>query len=168
MKIVKSTLDDMEMIFQFYEMAIAHQKKVFHKNWEGFEKDRVEKELKVGLHYKIIERDVVVCIFVISLNDPEIWGEKDKTPSIYLHRIVTHPDFRGRFYVKTIRDWAIDYAKEHDLDCVRLDTWGDNPKLQQYYQYCGFTFLGIFTPSAVDTLPAHYSKNDLSFFEIEV
>jgi hypothetical protein len=41
------------------------------------------------------------------------------------------------------------------LDCLRLDTWGDNEELSDYYQQCGFTFLGVITPD-YNGLPKHY------------
>jgi RimJ/RimL family protein N-acetyltransferase len=48
-----------------------------------------------------------------------------------------------------------------------MDTWGDNQKLIDYYQKCGFKFLGIIIPDQAG-LPKHYNGISLSLFEIEV
>ena len=87
---------------------------------------------------------------------------------MYIHRIVTNPDFRGRGYVRVISSWAIVHAKAHQLRFVRMDTWGDNQKLIDYYQACGFNFLGLVSPPESPTLPAHYRGISLSLFEIDL
>ena len=87
---------------------------------------------------------------------------------MYIHRIVTNPEFRGRGYVRTITDWARDHARTNELRFVRMDTWGDNQKLIDYYQSCGFKFVGLMTPSPSATLPKHYNSIDLSLFEIDL
>ena len=49
-----------------------------------------------------------------------------------------------------------------------MDTWGDNQKLIDYYQDCGFKFLGVTTPEISDALPKHYVGISLSLFEIDI
>jgi hypothetical protein len=87
---------------------------------------------------------------------------------MYIHRIVTNPEFHGRRYVPIITGWAVNHAREKDLRFVRMDTWGDNQKLIDYYQSCGFKFLGLTTPAESPTMPAHYRGIDLSLFEIDI
>ncbi|MBS1497416.1 MAG: hypothetical protein JSU03_06735 [Bacteroidetes bacterium] len=55
----------------------------------------------------------ICCIFATAYNDPIIWGQKDEAPSIYLHRIVTNPVFRGKNYVLNIIDWAKEFGAKH-------------------------------------------------------
>lgn len=112
--------------------------------------------------------DVVVAVFAITFNDPIIWGVKDEQPSIYIHRIATHPDYRGNNFVKQIVAWAKEYCKENNRKFIRLDTWGDNEKLIQHYKNCGFTFLGLSPEMKSDSLPKHYDSLRLSLFEIQI
>ena len=35
-----STINDIDSIFQFYDMAVEYQKTKFNKHWKGFERDR--------------------------------------------------------------------------------------------------------------------------------
>ena len=168
MKIIASNVEDIETIFDFYDMAVIYQKTKFDKHWLPFDKAMVAKEVNDGLQFKIVEGDDVACVFAIAHDDPFIWKEKNADPSVYIHRIVTHPNFRGRHYVKAIIEWAKEYAKEHQKQYIRMDTWGDNQSLIDYYVRCGFRFLGIITPEASDTLPKHYSAITLSLFEIKV
>jgi DNA-damage-inducible protein D len=167
MHITNSTLQDHARIFELYDDAIAYQKKVFNKTWKGFDHEMVKNEIEENRQWKIVVDDQIACIFAITFNDAAIWAEKDQNDGIYIHRIVTNPDFRGANFVKTIVAWAIEYAKSLSRKCVRMDTWGDNQRLIDYYQECGFRFLGIITPDA-SGLPKHYTGIQLSLFEIEV
>ncbi len=168
MQIINSTTEDTATIFQFYGHAIAYQKTKFNKHWKGFDAELVATEIKENRQWKIMEGSTVVCVFAITFNDPIIWGEKDGQPSIYIHRIVTHPDHRGKNYVNAIITWAKTYCKENNKQFIRLDTWGDNEKLINYYISCGFTFLGLSKKMNSENLPSHYSGLTLSLFEIKI
>lgn len=168
MKIVQSTAADLEMIFSFYDLAVAYQKTKFEKHWLPFDPKMVSREIAEGLQFKIMEEDEVAAVFAITYSDPEIWGEKNNDPAIYIHRIVTHPRFRGRGYVKAIINWAKEHGRRQGKQFIRMDTWGDNQLLIDYYVHSGFRFLGTVTPEASDALPAHYSAIFLALFEIDI
>jgi len=166
-QVANSQPSDLDMIFDFYEMAIAHQKKVFNKHWQGFSKELVETEIAENRQYKILVNDEVACVFAVTFNDQLIWGDRDHD-AIYIHRIVTHPDFRGLSFVKEIITWARAFAAENHLKFIRMDTWADNEKLLEYYTSCGFNYVGVVTMEKTDGLPKHYEGISLSLFEIEI
>ncbi len=168
MQIVNSTAADIDTIFAFYDMAVAHQKKVFNKHWQGFNLALITQEVKENRQYKILVEGEVACIFAVTFNDPEIWGEKDLQPSIYIHRIATHTGFRGQGFVNKIIDWAKTYAKQHQIEYIRMDTWADNDKLLAYYTRCGFTHVGLIEVTPNSGLPKHYEGISLNLFEIKV
>lgn len=166
METVQSTQKDLEAIFALYDDAVAFQKTVSNKHWLPFDRDMVQTELNEGRQWKILENGAIACIFVIAYSDPYIWGERGEGNAIYIHRIVTNPAFRGGNYVQHIVTWARQHVKDTGNDFIRMDTWGDNEKLIAYYRQCGFTFLGVFSPSDISKLPSHYSDITLAFFEI--
>lgn len=168
MEIIQSTEKDLAEIFRLYDEAVAFQKTVSHKHWNQFDKPMVETEIKEGRQWKIMENGAIACIFMIAYSDPFIWGARGHGNAIYIHRIVTNPAFRGGGYVKAIVAWARQHVKETGNTFVRMDTWGDNDRLIEYYTHCGFTFLGVFTPDDTSKLPKHYSDITLAFFEMEV
>ena len=163
-----SKTHDIDAIFKLYDQAAEFQKTVFHKHWAGFERSLVEKEIAESRQWKILSNGEIACIFAITFNDPLIWREKDSDPSIYIHRIVTNPSFRGGRYVKDIVKWALDYAPGIGKEFIRMDTWGDNEKLKEYYLSCGFEYLGITQMDNTDGLPKHYEGLSLALFEIKV
>lgn len=165
LQVQSSLAADIDAIFQFYDMAIAHQKKVFNKHWQGFSREMVQTEIDENRQYKILVDGVVACVFAVTFNDQLIWGERDHD-AIYIHRIVTHPEFRGYSFVKEIIKWAKDYAAKNDIKFIRMDTWADNEKLLEYYTGCGFDYVGVVTMEKTDGLPKHYEGISLSLFEI--
>jgi hypothetical protein len=168
MQILNSTIEDIDTIFKLYDAAISFQKTKFDKHWQGFERSLVEIAIKENRQWKVIIDQNITCIFAITYEDELIWGEKNKDSAIYIHRIVTNPAFRGNNHIKIIIDWAKDYCKNNDKQFIRMDTWGDNQKLIDYYQNCGFAFLGLTTLEKSDNLPKHYEGAYLSLFEIKI
>ena len=168
MKIINSKTEDIDAVFKIYDAATAHQKKVAKKSWRGFERSLIEQEIAEKRHFIIKENEAVACTFVLTFNDAIIWKEANLQPSVYLHRIATNPDFRGRNYVKKIVDWAVNYAKENQKLFVRLDTHSGNERINEYYTNCGFTYKGISEIEWTADLPEHYKEGSFSLFEIEI
>ncbi len=168
MEISNADANDFETIFSLYDAAIEFQKTVFDKHWLGFDRNLVNTELAEQRLWKLIENGSVACIWSVAYADPMIWGKNSGDRAMYIHRIVTNPEFRGRGYVRTITDWAKGHARDNSLRFVRMDTWGDNLKLLEYYQKCGFAFKGRVTPTPSETLPKHYHGISLSLFEIDL
>ncbi|NJN77871.1 MAG: GNAT family N-acetyltransferase [Saprospiraceae bacterium] len=166
MTIQKSTIQDIDTIFNLYDEAIAFQKTVFEKAWEGFERSLVELEVSENRQWKIIIDNEIACIFAITFSDVEIWRERTE-PSVFIHRIVTNAKFRGRNFVLIIIEWAKEFCKKNDLEFIRIDTWGDNPRLVEYYIKCGFTFIDTIDVSQAKGLPKHY-RGILARLEIKI
>ena len=73
-----------------------------------------------------------------------------------------------RFPLKTkIIEWAREYCAINEKQFIRMDTWGDNQKLINYYVKCGFKFIGIVPLENTEGLPSHY-KGSLALFEIKL
>jgi ribosomal protein S18 acetylase RimI-like enzyme len=168
MKFQTSDGEDFEEIFRLYDAAIEFQKTVFDKSWLPFDREMIAKEIAEKRHWKILADDKIACIFSVTFSDELIWKERNSDAAIYIHRIVTNPEFRGRKFVPKITDWAIDHAKSIGKKFVRMDTWGNNQKLIDYYTACGFQFLGAVEPTKSDDLPKHYEGITLSLFEIKI
>ena len=112
MKIFNSTIDDIDDIFKLYETARDFQKIKGAVLWPKFNRDLIETEISENRQWKIVINGQIACVWAITFNDPEIWEEKDLDPSIYIHRIATNPDFRGKNLVGEIINWSKNYAKK--------------------------------------------------------
>lgn len=167
-QVVNSLPADIDTIFKFYDLAIEHQKKVSPKQWQSFDRALVQQEIADGRQYKILVDGVIASIFAVTYSDPQIWLGKEDEAAVYIHRIVTHPDYRGYGFVKIIIDWAKEYSKTKPLDYIRMDTWADNEYLLKYYTSCGFNHVGEIEIAPESGLPKHYDGITLNLFEIKI
>lgn len=165
--ISNSELSDIPEIFRLYQLATDFQKLKFPGNqWPKFEEQLITTEVMEKRQFKITIDDKVACIWAITFSDPQIWEGSENEAAIYIHRIATNPEFRGRNFVQTIVDWAKNYAKKHDKQFVRMDTCGRNDSLIQHYVNCGFNYLGMHPLKDTSDLPVHYHNAEVCFFEI--
>ncbi|MGZ3751005.1 MAG: GNAT family N-acetyltransferase [Mucilaginibacter sp.] len=168
MEIANSTLQDIGTILRLYDEGTKYQKKVAEKHWQGFDKDLIEKEIQEKQQWKILVDGHIACVFSTRFSDPLIWKEKDNDPAIYIHRIAIDPLFRGQQFMKHIIAWSKVYAGENNKKFVRMDTWSENDKLNNYYISCGFKNLGVTYFGFEDDLPDHYGGSSASLFEMVV
>ena len=169
MEITNSTHQDLDFIFELFNSAIDYQKKNGYDLWPNFKRDLIEHEIKEKRHWKITEANEIVCVFSVMYNDPIIWGsEKDLDPSVYLHRIAINPEHKGRKIMTVIKEWSLAHGKENNKKFVRMDTWGNNESLRNYYIRCGFNYIGRQYLTKVEGLPEHYGGSVLSLFELEI
>lgn len=167
--IVNSDLQDVDTIFSLFDSAIAYQQKNGYDLWPQFSREMIQNEIAEKRHWKIMDDDIIACIFSVLYSDPVIWGlERDKEPAVYLHRITINPGYKGRNMMQLIKDWAIQHARELNKKYVRMDTWGNNISIRNYYIQCGFPHIGQQQLGQAEGLPSHYGGTLLSLFEIEV
>ncbi len=168
MEIQNSIIEDLDFILDLYKSATAYQKKRFISHWPEFEREMVVNEIVEKRQWKMIIDSEVVCIWATTFSDPLIWEDKNIDPSVYIHRITTNPNFRGKGLVKIIVEWSKNYATENGKNFVRMDTVGENLKLIEHYTSCGFDFLGLSQLTNTDGLPEHYHNAVVSLFELKV
>jgi GNAT superfamily N-acetyltransferase len=169
MEIKNCALKDADAILELYDAAMDLQMKKNMVVWPRFERSFIEKEIKEERQFKLMIGNEIACNWAITFEDKEIWEEKDKNDSIYIHRIATRPEYRGNRFIDVIVAWAKDYALSKRKSYVRLDTLGDNRKLIQHYTSAGFAFLGMFKLENTENLPAHYHKEpNCCLFEMKL
>ncbi|HRE76837.1 MAG TPA: GNAT family N-acetyltransferase [Flavobacterium sp.] len=167
-QIQNSNIDDTEDIFSLYKIATDFQKTRFTVHWPEFNRTLIETEIAENRQWKIVANDKIACVWATTFNDPQIWEERNEAPSVYIHRIASNPDFRGRNLVGQIVEWVKLYAKENKKQFVRMDTVDDNPDLINYHTKCGFDFLGLVKLKNTDGLPAHYDNATVSLFQMTI
>jgi len=169
MKVETSIYNDIVEIFRLYDLATNYQRIIFPKNtWPKFGQLLIETEIQEKRQFKIVIENQIACVWAITFTDPQIWEVRNIDPSIYIHRIATNPDFRGRNFVAEIVNWARGYAALHKKNFIRLDTCGNNKKLIRHYTLCGFDFLGMVQLQNADDLPIHYHNVEVCLFQISL
>ena len=168
MKICNSQVQDISTIFELYKIATNFQNDKSMVAWPNFERKLVKQEIEENRQWKLIIDDQIACIWATTDSDPQIWESKNNDPSIYIHRISTNPNFRGRSLVKYIVKWAIDYARKKNKKYIRMDTVGENHGLISHYKKCGFDFIGLSKLKKTSNLPLHYKNATVSLFQITI
>ena len=169
MTIKNVSIVDIDEVFRLYKIASEYQrekKKVIV--WPNFDRNMVETEITEKRQFKMLIENEVVCIWAITFSDEQIWEEKNKDNAIYIHRIATSPNFRGKKMVAKIVDWAKQFADEKEIQFIRLDTLGNNTRLIEHYKEAGFDFLGMHTLKNTSNLPEHYQEAPVCLFEIDL
>lgn len=168
MIIENSETKDTSEILGLYQIARDFQKTKGAVIWPNFEKELIETEIEEQRQWKILINNQIACVWSTTFSDPQIWQERNEDPSLYIHRIATNPNFRGQNLVLEIISWSKKYALKNEKKFIRMDTVGENEGLIQYYQKCGFDFLGLSKLKNTDNLPAHYHDATVSLFQMMV
>jgi RimJ/RimL family protein N-acetyltransferase len=158
MQIENCHLEDIDSIIELYDAARALQREKNMLVWPYFDRAYIQKEVEEQRQWKIMYGETIVCIWAITLEDKQIWGERDRDDAVYIHRIVTHPHYRGRRFIDTMVTWAKAYANHLNRRYIRLDTFANNTALIRHYLSAGFRSLGIFRLGDTRHLPLHYQE----------
>jgi ribosomal protein S18 acetylase RimI-like enzyme len=163
-------LNDTDAILQLYQAARNLQTQRQMVVWPHFDPAFIETEIRENRQWKLLADDgTIACNWAVTFADKEIWGERDLSDAIYIHRLCTNPQLRGNRFVETMVQWATSYARQLGKPYVRLDTLGNNTGLIKHYTSAGFTFLGIHRLTDTTTLPQHYQNEpNCCLFELAV
>nr|WP_299345746.1 GNAT family N-acetyltransferase [Allomuricauda sp.] len=110
------------------------------------------------LYVKTLEGKPIGAIVISTHMDEEyipIHWLTSNGNSTYIHRVCVHPDYQGKGFAQEMMDFAEDFTKKNGFNSVRLDTFSQNKRNQQFYEQRGYQKLGdIFFPKQ-STHPFH-------------
>ncbi|MEI9922002.1 MAG: GNAT family N-acetyltransferase [Bacteroidota bacterium] len=164
-KIINSELGDLPSIVQWFDESIAYQEKNGYPTWKNYDQDAIIRDINDRNSYKAVNNNGTGIVFSVTYRDPILWRQMDTGQSVYLHRIVVNPAFKGQKLFGVILDWAIDHMKQKGRKNIRMDTWAENPNIIEYYKKFGFEVVeNIVTPDT-EELPVHNRKLALTLME---
>ena len=169
MYLVKNTeIKDFDFICWMYDEAIRYQKRNNYVGWESIDKEYLKNEIENGLNYKLIQEDSILCAWGVVFSDPLIWREKENGSSIYMHRVVVNPNFKGQKLFQKVLKWAIDYSIESNLTSIRIDTWTANPAIIEFYKKYGFKVVEEYTTGDTKDLPVQHRNLEITLLEYSI
>src|SRR6185437_14340172 len=86
---------DLPAILELYAAARELQRERGKVVWPDFDESLMQTEIAEHRQWKLLIDDRIACNWAIAFADKQIWEEKDQNDAIYIHRLCTHPDFRG-------------------------------------------------------------------------
>jgi ribosomal protein S18 acetylase RimI-like enzyme len=151
----------------YWNAALAYQRANALPLWPDFPSAAIREEIRLGLHFRVVSGDSVLGFFSLALADPVIWEEMETGDAIYIHRMCVNPDSRGKRLASHVLGWACFHCVSINRNFIRMDTWGSNKTLIEYYQKCGFKVFKYRRLGLMPALPAHYSNIELVMFQNE-
>ena len=116
----------------------------WNEHYPSLEKLRLDIE-KQELNVLANEQKIIGIIVITELKDEEYeeinWLSKTEN-NIYIHRLAVHPEFWGHGYAQKLMAFAEDFARKHQFESVRLDTFSQNKRNQKFYESRGYQRLG--------------------------
>ena len=167
-EIRNTEMDDLEEIFELFDHSIIYQEKKGCPVWKDYDKNAIIKDIRSKNQYKVVVDSQTGIVFSVCYTDKLIWRDLDKGDSIYLHRIVVNPDFKGQKLFGIILNWAIEHSKQKEISSIRMDTWAANPTLINYYMSFGFAFIENYTAPDSKELPVHNRNIAMTLLEYQL
>lgn len=108
-----------------------------YPNEEQFTEDVKRNELYT---YKKQNR-IIGCIVLSVLMDEEYTSTKwltANTSNLYIHRLAVHPQFQGQGFAQQLMDFGENHARSNQFTSIRLDTFSQNKRNQDFYEKRGY------------------------------
>ena len=166
-KIVHTEKADLPIIIEFFKEAIEYQKRNGYPIWPTIDLKAIESDISLKRQYKIVINDEIACVFSISESDKMIWRERDKDKAIYILRVVTNPNHKGKKQFAKALLWVNEYCQKNDIPLIRMDTWGDNQSIIDYYHSFGFKKVENYTTPNSEDIPVEQRNNYVILLELE-
>lgn len=148
-------LNDVPGIYELFDHSVHYQERNGYPSWRNYDKNAVIRDIEERKQYKIEINGQVAIVFSICDTDKIIWRDLDEGQSVYLHRIVVNPAFKGRKLFGHILHWVTAHARARGVISIRMDTWAGNENLIAYYAGFGFRVVEYFTTPDSTELPVH-------------
>jgi predicted GNAT family N-acyltransferase len=167
-EVINTEPKDLDLIFGLFEHSIKYQEKHGYPSWKNYDKNAIISDIENKNQYKVMVNSTMAIVFSVCYSDRIIWRERENGDSIYLHRIVVNPEFKGQRLFGKILDWSIVHCRQRGLKNIRMDTWAANPAIVNYYKSFGFSFVENYTTPDTPELPVHNRSLALSLLEFRI
>ncbi|REE83552.1 ribosomal protein S18 acetylase RimI-like enzyme [Lutibacter oceani] len=140
MKIEKVHISNLDAIFSLTKSCAKHliENEIFQWNEYYPSKEVLKNDIELNQLWKLVENNLIIGIIALTeIEDVEYKSVKwltENDTNLYIHRLAVHPDYQGKGYAQQLMNFAENYAKEHNYDSIRLDTFSKNIRNQQFYE----------------------------------
>jgi ribosomal protein S18 acetylase RimI-like enzyme len=166
-EIVNTDIEDLPVIYELFEHSIIYQEKKGYPVWRDYDKSSIVKDIENKNQYKIVVDSKIAMVFSVAYADKVIWRERDNGDSIYLHRVVINPEFKGQKLFGLIVEWSKTHIQHRGLSSIRMDTWAANPNIINYYKGFGFNVVENYTTPDSSELPVHNRNLALTLLQYD-
>jgi ribosomal protein S18 acetylase RimI-like enzyme len=140
MVIKKASKQDLEQLLNVVKSCGQNliEQGIFQWNEEYPKREDLLEDLELQELWKLENENSIIGLIVLTENeDAEYQDVKWLTKNhknLYIHRLAIHPDFQGKGYAQKLMDFAEKYALDNSYNSIRLDTFSQNKRNQQFYE----------------------------------
>ena len=140
MVIKKASEQDLEQLLAVVKSCGQNliEQSIFQWNEKYPSKEVLLEDIELQELWKLEHGISIVGLIVLTENeDAEYQRVKWLTKNqkhLYIHRLAVHPDFQGKGYAQKLMDFAESFATENNYNSIRLDTFSQNKRNQQFYE----------------------------------
>lgn len=144
-KATTASLDEIKALTEACALAMQNQG-IFQWNQHYPSYDRLKQDIILEeLFFLKLDGRIIGIIVLTSKMDEEYipveWLSRSGN-NLYIHRLAVHPDYWGQGYGQKLMNFAEDFARQHQFNSVRLDTFSQNKRNQRFYKARGYQKLG--------------------------
>ncbi len=149
MKLINITLEDVTQAMQIIDSAKKHLKEQGINQWQtGYpDYERIKNDALEKIGYFIVDDEEVLGYLCIDYNGEKAyedlkgeWAKDDKY--VVVHRMAFSDKARGKKLSDKVFCLVQEMSKEKGINYFRVDTDGDNLKMQHVLKKNGFTYRG--------------------------
>lgn len=140
MMIKKASEKDLEQLLSIVKSCGQNliEQGIFQWNEKYPSKEVLLDDIALQQIWKLQEANTIVGLIVITeMEDAEYHQVKwliKNDKNLYIHRLAVHPNFQGKGFAQKLMDFAEKYALENGYNSIRLDTFSQNKRNQQFYE----------------------------------
>ncbi len=104
--------------------------------------ENIEKDIEQGALYYIGEGKNIWGVFTINevqeTQYQDITWYCDEGKILVVHRLAVHPAHQGKGLAQRLMTFAEEYGRKHGYAAIRLDSYEDNLRSQDFYRKMGY------------------------------
>lgn len=143
----RALLTDLQEILNVKDLVIADMAKHNIFQWDhAYPNEAVLTQDIENQDLYVIEENGVICGFacIDTKQAPEYATlDFEMTDTAYVvHRLAIHPEYNGRGYASRMIQFAEDLAVQNGVFDLRIDTFCENYRAQNFFKKQGFNYVG--------------------------
>jgi ribosomal protein S18 acetylase RimI-like enzyme len=140
MLIIKASKQDLDQLLTVVKSCGKNliDQGIFQWNEEYPKREDLLKDIELQELWKLEDKNRIIGLIVLTENeDAEYQDVKWLTKNhnnLYIHRLAVDPKFQGKGYAQKLMDFTEKYASENGYYSIRLDTFSQNKRNQNFYE----------------------------------
>jgi len=110
--------------------------------------EMIEDDVRKGMGYVVKEGEHIAAYMLLDFGGDPAYADvrctwHDDGAYLVIHRMAVAPQYRGKGLAGIVFDLVAEFAKAHQVYNIRIDTDGQNKRMQHVLEKGGFRYCGL-------------------------